>query len=289
MEIDPLRETFEITTPAIGADPNVTSFERLTLSRFAHKEGLWFRLCVDAREMHYEAYMFLQCVVDQIHSGATFRRAVSEALRALNDLLASRRKLTRDEELGLIGELLVLRHVVQAVGENAAIGSWLGPLSEEHDFAFAKLDAEIKTTTSETRAHLIGSETQLEPSPERPLYLVSIQLTRAGNASRWFSLASLISEIRPLLDAHQHEFDLALAGLGWRGADSDLYQSRYQFRTMPRSYVVDDHFPAITLNRLAKAVPQRARIDSVTYRLNVTDLAYSKIGSPLEHFCEAPV
>lgn len=288
MRIDPGVETIELTLPAVGADPEVTSFERLAIERFAQDDGEWFRLIVDATGMHYEAYALVESVVDQLRTGASFRHSVSEALFSFKELLAGRRRLTEEKELGLIGELLVLKHVIGNSGEETAVRAWLGPLAAEHDFAFTDFDAEVKTTRSESRTHLIGSETQLAPSPGRRLHLVSIQVTLAGGAARGFTLPSLVSEIRSRLDFGLRTFDSALESLGWRENDSDLYKRRYQLRSVPRAYLVDEQFPAITSERLDRVVPKRANVVGVSYRVNVTDLDHCAIDSPLDEFCEAP-
>lgn len=288
MEIDPVHETIELALPAAGPDPEVTTFERLRFTRFPLQGDEWFRLTIDARDMHYEAYVLVESVVDQLRAGASFRHAVSEALVSLKDLLSSRNRLTEEKTLGLIGELLVLQHVIGAVGETAAIESWLGPHSEEHDFGFKHFDAEVKTTKSEQRVHVIGSETQLEASPRTPLCLISIQVTRAGIAAQGFTLPILIAEIRSSLDQSRRTFDAALEGLGWRDTDSDLYSVRYQLRSRPRAYLVDDEFPAITSGRLDAVVPKRVNVSAVSYRVNVTDLDPSAIGAPLDDFCEVP-
>ena len=286
MEIDPAQETIELTTPAAGANPEVTSFERLSFAQFMKDEVPWFRLRVDAQDMHYEAYVLIESTVALLRSGASFRHAVSEALVSFQELLASRRRLTAEKVLGLIGELLVLRHVIGSAGEKTAIESWLGPSAEEHDFGFSDFDAEVKTTKSETRVHVIGSETQLEPSPGAPLHLVSIQITRAGAAAQGFTLASLIAEIRESLTHSLRTFDAALEGLGWREADKDLYKVKYQLRSVPRAYLIDEHFPAITSARLDAVIPNRINVSNVSYRVNVTDLPHAAIGAPLNDFCE---
>ena len=286
MEIDPGRQEIELRTPAVGSEPEVTAFQRLSFSRITREGIEWFRLVVDARDMHYEAYVLLESIVDQLKSGASFRHAVSEAVASLKDLLSGRTRLTEEKILGLIGELLVLLHALARLGEEAAMSAWLGPLAEEHDFAFTHFDAEVKSTKSESRIHVIGSETQLEPEPGRPLYLVSIQLTRAGLAEHGITLPSLIADVRSRLDQTRRTFDAALEGLGWHDADADLYQVRYQLRSTPRAYLVDDQFPAITSGRLDQVVPQRAHVASVSYRVNVTDLDHSSIGAPLDDFCE---
>lgn len=288
MEIDPGQETIELTLPAAGSDPEVTTFERLTFNRFASQGAEWFRLTIDARDMHYEAYVLVESVVDQLRAGASFRHAVSEALVSLKDLLSGRNRLTEEKTLGLIGELLVLQHVIGAVGETAAIESWLGPHSEEHDFGFQDFDAEVKTTKSEQRVHVIGSETQLEASPGTALHLISIQVTRAGTAAHGFTLPALINDIRSSLDQSRRTFDAVLEGLGWRDTDSDLYPIRYQLRSTPRAYLVDDEFPAITSGRLDAVVPKRINVSAVSYRVNVTELDHFAIGAPLDDFCEVP-
>lgn len=286
MEIDPARDEIELRTPAVGSEPDVTAFERLSVVRIQREGTEWFRLVVDARDMHYEAYVLLESIAEQMKSGASFRHAVSEAASSLKDLLAGPSRFTEEKILGLLGELMVLTHAIDALGEECAISAWLGPLAAEHDFAFAHFDAEVKTTKSESRVHVIGSETQLEPVRGRPLYLVSIQLTRAGLAEQGFTLQSVIADTRTRLDLTRRTFDAAIAGLGWRDKNADLYRVRYQSRSKPRAYLVDDEFPAITSARLDRVVPQRPHVASVTYRVDVTDLGYTAIGAPLDDFCE---
>ena len=134
--------------------------------------------------MHYEAYVLLESVVDQLRGGASFRHSVTESLAGLKELLAGRKKMSDAVVTGLIGELLVLGHAIREIGDDEALSSWLGPQSEEHDFAFENYDAEVKTTVSEARVHLIGSDTQLLPSPDRPLYLISVQITKGRRGGR---------------------------------------------------------------------------------------------------------
>jgi len=286
--IDPPRQELRLLTPAAGSEPDVTAFERIGLRRvkLTDDERDWFEVTVDAREMHYEAYVLIESIVDRLRAGASFRHAVSESVEGLKDLLTKRRKLTDDRVIGLIGELLVLEHVLDSRGEAVAIPAWLGPHAEQHDFGFETFDAEVKTTTSEARSHIIGSETQLEPVPGRPLYLVSIQLTRAGGAVTGFTLPDVIGRVRDRLDETARTFDSALEGLGWADGDADLYPTRYEPRSTPRAYLVDDGFPAITSARLDQVVPQRPLIGGVSYRVDVTHLNAVTPPQPLTEFCE---
>lgn len=288
LEFDPARQEVRLICPASGADPDVARYERISFERIniLGREGEWFRLTVDAQAMHYEAYVLIVSIVDQLDGGSSFRNAVAESLSGLKNLLSSRRRLTEEKETGLIGELLVLEHVLDSTDEEIAVASWLGPMSEEHDYGFAEWEAEVKTTRSESRVHVIGSETQLLPSGDRPLYLVSIQITPAGSSESGFGLPALVSRVRAKLDRGRRAFDRALLNAGWVDEAADLYPARFELRTMPRTYVVDADFPAITTPMLDQVVPQRALVGGLTYRVDVTHLPHAIAPEPLTGFCE---
>lgn len=290
MEIDPSRQELRLISPALGADPDVTTYERIGVERIniVGKPGDWFRLTVDATRMHYEAYVLIVSIVDQLESGASFRHAVSESLSGLKGLLTSRRRMTDEKEAGLIGELLLLGHAIDRSGEDLGMLAWLGPLAEEHDFGFEGFDAEVKTTRSEARVHVIGTESQLLPSAARPLYLISIQVTLAGAAHEGFTLPELVGLTRSKLDRTRRTFDAALERVGWSDDDADLYRTRFQYRSVPRAFLVDDRFPAITGPRLDEVVPQRTLVSGVSYRVDVTHLPFAAPPAPLDDFCEEP-
>ena len=291
LEIDPQHHEMRLLCPAVGSDPDVTSYERISFDRvnILGESGDWFELSVDAAGMHYEAYVLLESIVDQLRSGASFRHAVSESLAGLKDLLAGRKRMSEAVITGLIGELLVLRHVIGKLGDETALATWLGPLAEEHDFALEEFEAEVKTTLSEGRVHLIGSETQLLPTPGRPLYLISVQLTKAGAAADSFTLPELIETVRASIDLSRvRTFDKYLESLAWSQTDADLYSIRYQQRSVPKAYLVDDEFPAITTPRLNAVVPQRTLVTGVSYRVDVSTLHHAHAPAPLDTFCEDP-
>lgn len=288
LTIDPPHQELRLITPAAGSEPDVTAFTRIALRRVrVPGDGRdWFEIAVDARDMHYEAYVLLESIVDRLRSGASFRHSVSESMEGLKDLLTKRKKLTDEKVTGLIGELLMLEYVLDANGESVAVPAWLGPHAEEHDFGFEAFDAEVKTTMSEARSHIIGSDTQLEATPGRPLYLVSIQLTRAGNAADGFTLPVVIARVRERLDETARTFDSALERLGWSDVDADLYSTRFELRSTPRAYLVDEEFPAITSARLDKVIPQRPLVGGISYRVDVTHLDAATPPSPLTDFCK---
>ncbi|WFR83889.1 PD-(D/E)XK motif protein [Arthrobacter sp. Y-9] len=290
LEIDPSRQELRLISPALGGDPDVASYEHIRVERInvIGKQGDWFRLTVNATYLHYEAYVLIVSIVDQLESGASFRHAVSESLAGLKGLLSSRRKMSDEKEAGLLGELIVLGHAIDRLGEDQAMQAWLGPYSEEHDFGFEDFDVEVKTTRSESRVHVIGTESQLQPAGDRTLYLLSLQVTLAGASGDGFTLAELITSIRRRIDRARRTFDTALQGLGWADEAADLYVTRFQVRSTPRAYFVDDQFPAITAPRLDQVVPQRILVSAVSYRVDVSHLNFVVPPAPLEDFCEEP-
>jgi hypothetical protein len=288
LDIDPIYQRVILHVPAVGELPDVSAYERIGVQRtaLAGFGGQWFRVDIDAEGMRYEAYLLAESVVDQMQYGTTLRHALSEAFEALKELLAKRKRLTDETEAGLIGELLLLSYVIDQLGEDSAMIAWLGPDAGEHDFGFESFEAEVKTTRSEARVHVIGSETQLLPSPQRPLYLISIQLTLAGKGQDGFTLPQLVDEVRAKTDRSVRLLEDCLETAGWRDDARDLYKTRFQYRSRPRAYLVDPGFPAITRPRIDEVVPQPVHVSGVSYRLDVTDLPFAAAPAPLNGFCE---
>jgi hypothetical protein len=273
LRIDPPSQQIELWTPVDGPEPDVAHLARLTLGH-DHLDGEpCFVLMVDARNARYEAYSVLAAIIDDLTSGRPLVAATARSLETYGEILERLPRISEETTLGLIGELLVLEHLVHATGEQQAVRAWLGPGREEHDFVLDAVDAEVKTTLSERRSHLIGSETQLQLSPGRPLWLISLQLTRAGAASQGFGLAETINRLRRLLAVTRSQMDGHLGAVGWRDIDANLYPERYVWRTRPAAYKVDDRFPAITRVRLDSVVPQPEFVGQVSYRVDVTSLA----------------
>ncbi len=289
LEIDPPSDQLRLFVPAKGGLPEVTDFERIRVDRI---EGAGatsrYRLIFDANRMHFAAYQLIESIVGYLREGNSFRHAVDESIADMKDLLANRSRLSEEEETGLWGELLLLEHLIERTGEEFAIETWLGPASSEHDFSFGDFEIEVKTTRSETRRHQIGTDTQLECSPERPLYLVSIQATFAGASNQGRTLPQLIAAVRVGLKRSTNRFDAALHDLQYYDNDADLYRTEFQLRTTPRAYLVDDDFPAVTPSRLERAIPRPSLISDVRYRVDVGSLSYVAIPAPLDDFCEVP-
>jgi len=281
--IDPRAGTFELCTPVDGAGPDLRGMQRVSVDTFSEGGEEWFRLRIEAQDIRYESYGLLVSVVESMRSGARFAAATAGALANLRAILAARHRISPEQQVGLIGELLVLRSLLVGHDEVDVIEWWIGPHVEQHDFAFPDIDAEVKTTTSERRAHVIHGTGQLRSNPGRELWLVSIQLTRAGGADG-ISLAQLVTDVRETLTVRRERFLEHLVGLGWRDVDADLYRDRFLLRSAPQAYLVDDDFPAITDERLAASVPHTDLVSDLVYRVDVSDREHGLTGSPIDQF-----
>jgi hypothetical protein len=289
LEIDPLLDQLRLFVAAEGEPPDVSAFERITVDRVGGPEGNnLFRLVFDARRMHYAAYQLIEAILALMRNASTFSHAVMTSIADMKDLLANRGRLSPEEVVGLWGELLVLEHVINRFDGETAIETWLGPAAGEHDFSFDAFEVEVKTTRGEARRHLIGSESQLEISPERPLFFLSLQVTLAGAAHAGRTLPQIVSDVGANLLKSEARFNAALGRLGYDRSDADLYQMSFQLRSEPRAYLVDDSFPAITRPRLATMIPGSKCISDVRYRIDVGSLPQTSVPSPIDDFCEVP-
>lgn len=287
--IEPDARRLKLRTPATTSYPELGAYDRLSFDVVEEpgEDGVWFELSIDVEGMAYEGYSVIMSVVDQLEAGRPFRHSVDEALASFRELLSKRRKLSEEQEVGLLGELGLFAHLIGRIGEEAATAAWLGPENEEHDFVLPDFDLEVKTTTSEARVHVIGSATQLSRSPGRPLYLVSIQLTAAGASNEGETLPERVLRVRGLLSRSRRIFDERLRAIGWEPRISDdLYTRRFIDRSLPRAYAVMGDFPAIDPEGIASIIVRPELVVGLVYRIDVTALNAAEPPAVIEGFCE---
>lgn len=198
--------------------------------------------------------------------------AIGRVLSTYRELLSSLGRLSEHQELGLFGELLVLNHLIDSIGEQRAVDSWRGPAREEHDFGLDEFDIEVKTTLSEDRSHRISTLTQLQPSSARGLWLMSVQLTTrsVGGTTLAESIERTANRLSdPLL---RTRFADRLTGVGWDPEQAHLYVRRFARRGAVLVFRVTDDFPAITAHRLGSAGFPIERFSHVSYVLHTAGL-----------------
>ena len=286
--IDGPGQRISVLTPRNGMLLDTASLRRVVTGVDMRNGVEWVRLTLDARGMYAEAYGLVISVVQAMRGGATFAAASSAAMTNMKALLAAKPQISEEKQIGLLGELLLLRTLLDTFDEAEVLDWWLGPLAEERDFAFPAFDAEVKTTLRESRTHMIHGAGQLEPSPGRSLWLVSVQVTRAGGDPKGIWLPGLIHEIRERLVATRDRFVSHLSAEGWDDDDATTYPATYVLRTTPAAYLIDDDFPAVTPERLRSIVPHSDLVSGVTYRVNVSGRAAGSPGEPLKAFVAVP-
>ncbi|MEV0950871.1 PD-(D/E)XK motif protein [Promicromonospora sp. NPDC050249] len=286
--IDSPGQKISVLTPRNGMVLDTATMRRVTTGTQTRGGVEYARLTLDARGMHTEAYGLVLSILQAMQGGATFSAASSAAMTNMKTLLAAKPRISEEKQIGLVGELLLFRALLDAHDEFSAIDWWLGPLAEERDYAFPSFDAEVKTTLSETRSHVIHGAGQLEPSPGRSLWLVSIQITRAGGDPNGVALPGLIQEIRDRLTSTRDRFLAYLTAEGWDDDDVAMYPTAYTLRTTPAAYLVDEDFPAVTPGRLHAVVPHSDLVSDVNYRVDVSSRAAGDPGDPLTSFITAP-
>ena len=273
--IEPAEQRIAIRGPWPGtADvPDLAAYRHLDTRVGTDVSGDWVEFAVSGRGVLQEAYPVLTAVADRVQlHGDGMGAAITGVLDSYRRLLSSLGRLSEQQELGLYGELFVLSHLIGSVGEGKAVASWRGPMQEEHDFGLDSFDIEVKTTLSEERSHRISSLTQLEPSPERDLWLVSLQITTYGVGG-----TTLPESIQTTMDSIANLtvrslFGERLAGAGWDPAHGHLYTRRFTLRSEVLAFKITSEFPAITAHHLQSAGLPVERFSHVSYILTTSGL-----------------
>ncbi len=283
--IDPTEErlALRVPWPSDASLPDFTAYKHLEGNEVVSSGVRWFEFAVVGAEFLLDAYPILCAAADKIQlDGMTVAEGITEVLKTYAQLLENIGRLSDDQEVGLFAELLALEHVVRVLGPAVGIASWRGSSSEEHDFGFEDFDLEVKGTVSEARRHWISSVTQLQPSVGRPLWLLSIQLTGGGLGAR--TLPEMADVIRGRLTEPEDrtEFDRLLWATRYDDAHAALYKRRLRLRSAPMVYRVDESFPAVTHETLARSGVPAARIVQVSYQIDVSDLPFAEGPSVLQ-------
>jgi len=175
--------------------------------------------------------------------------AIAEFRGAMKPLKAA---MTLSEQIGLVGEVWVLRNVlIPSIGPRAC-RLWSGPNAERHDFVGEGAHVEVKSTTRSEDRHEISRLDQLRAPAEKQLLLASVQLERTDAGD--MTLATLIDGVVEDLGTDGYaigEFRSRLAAAQWHDGlrqsselhrfslrDAQFFEVEGTFPRMP-----DDYFP----------------------------------------------
>lgn len=262
-------------------------YQELDISAKRIDEDSVIELTVAQESLYGTFYHFAIDIVRQILLQGTMpTRAIGRSIGNWAQLLVRKNLLEETEQIGLAGELCLLRALLESWGHEA-FNAWLGPIREPHDFRLDSNEIEVKSTIQSRRTHRIHGLGQLEPSSGMRLYLLSLQFEPAGNAKSGKSLVNRIDEIRDLLHESEdtfNKFEAHLKSLGYDDSDSSFYSKKLKFRTPPVLIPVDFNFPRLTRSLVDQVLPKEVshRVSYVEYELDVEGLGYYEGSSEYE-------
>jgi Putative PD-(D/E)XK family member, (DUF4420) len=252
--------------------PDLTEYAHLSVDIVRTGDRAWAELLINDPEVFRRALSVVWRIADRIQlEHLEFATAVVATLADFRELLEGVSGLSSERELGLFGELTVLDCLISGMSGSEALAAWRGPNGDEHDFDLGCGDLEVKSTTSEKRIHWIGSLSQLDPSPGRRLWLLSMQLTTGlGEA---VTIAELIGKLRSrLVGADRDLFEKKIYAAGWRDGYAPKIRRRFRLRSTPVLLPVDPDFPALTQDRVAAAGMPLSRLREIAYSIDVAGL-----------------
>lgn len=182
--------------------------------------------------------------------------------------------LSPESEIGLVGELTVLRAVIDAgVSPATAIESWVGPLDGVQDFELGTGSLEVNTTLSATGfTAKIGSLEQLDDSLRQPLFLVGARLRQSETGQR---LPELVAEMHDVIAGEAEAVRLLserLIAAGYFDAHADRYSRRLSLHDI-RIIEVTEFFPRLTPGNLPLGITK------ATYEIDLDKAPGSSISA----------
>jgi hypothetical protein len=138
--------------------------------------------------------------------------------------------LSHEAEIGLIGELTLLRAIIDA-GVPAALAteSWVGPFDGVQDFELGTGALEVKATLSTAGFPAkIGSLEQLDDSTRQPLFVAAVRLRQTESGQ---NLPAIVEAMRQAIEGDAEPERLLterLLAAGYIDAHADRYPRRFE-------------------------------------------------------------
>jgi hypothetical protein len=232
---------------------------------------------------HYE--MLFTPMANQIFTGVAVQGrkpidVVQETIEEFRGALRPvRSDLTPAEQIGLFGEIWVLRNVLIPSIGGRACSLWSGPDSERHDFVGNGSHIEVKTTTRSEDKHEISRMDQLRAPLGKRLLFASIQLEKSLGGE--MSLATMIDEVIEVLGTEGKAidaFESRLAKVGWHDGlrqsnelkkfnlrDAQFFEVEGSFPRLPDDYYPPRGITAIkyTIDISSRAVLNRTEVEQI--------------------------
>jgi len=251
--------------------PDLPTFQNIELSITEVLGGLRIGMTLNDEDLSQSFSIMCYDLVQRSSKGISVQDALQIFLTALShwaDLFKQKLSggLTRPETIGLLGELLVLKHLIinRSVNLLTIIKGWRGPDGDARDIGFNGSRIEVKTQLSTKAITLkISSLDQLDDNGDK-LYVV---LNRISPAENGHSLIEAVNKVITLLGHNRLAVSEFERKLELASFDHNSIFAKEKFGLdQTVIYLVNESFPRLT----PQNVPQG--IFSVCYEIRGIDL-----------------
>ena len=139
--------------------------------------------------------------------------------------------LKGDQEIGLMGELQVLRSLLSAgIDPSIALEWWQGPLDSLHDFVAAHGAIEAKASTrAGTFTAKIASLDQLDDTIVQPLYIAAVQYSLSSTGQSLPQYVNTLTRIFEEDAVDLRTFEERLLSAGYHSVAAPRYHRRFSY------------------------------------------------------------
>lgn len=274
--VDPVRPRVGLRIPDEASVDLPATLRSIELRRIQLDDGPAIELATELEALFPHFYAFVISVADGVQEAALDPiSAITRSLHEWEILFSRVGLLSEEKQLGLLGELWLIRRLVDAMGP-AGYDAWTGPLGETHDFRLGRREIEVKTTGGERRSHMISSEGQLRPSPDHELYILSLQYAPAGAGGN--SLGETVTKLRERCRSVGRcgQLDAVLErSFGIDFENLHQYRERRQLRSTPYLVPITEAFPRVLRTDLLNLpYDDMSRVTDIRYRVDVDGLGW---------------
>lgn len=223
-------------------------------------DEIFTKLCWDLIEFTRTS---TQPIVDLVNRFSNWQ----ELLQKIPDGL-----LSTTQQKGLIGELLYLEKLIEDIGEDDAVSSWVGPEGADQDYLTNDYWAEIKATTASSDSILISSLQQLDREDDGYIVVYFLDKTSSSGLSS-FSLSDVFRRLINKLNSikNRNSFICKLSKIGFYEKDLEKYEDTRFLLSNIKTFFVSESFPKLTKNNVS------AEIVEAKYRLSLSSIDSYKV------------
>jgi hypothetical protein len=263
--------------------PKISELRHISMRRVQIASESYVLVMTESIPLFPSIYALISDVLRRIEAGETDGlAALADSLRNFEVLLARASGISRDEAIGLYGELLVLESLLLAGKADAK--AWIGANRQSHDIRLGTTELEVKTTTSNSRHHFVHGLNQLTPTPGHDLYVVSVRLNSPGSGAGR-SLDGLVEDILASLsgDAEGKQYlERELAKTPYERGRKEGSVA-YQMAADPMKISIGTDFPVVSHARLEEILGGVAagRVMRLDFLLNLEGLGAKFVAEAL--------